>query len=123
MDKPFAITLDVGSSLANHTGSWRNERPVYVEVGGRWMAKPERRDGRPEVKADVAKEATPRVEAQVKKTFETHPQLVGKLDGAPDPDAKAEAYRKFLKGKGVTGAAMIRPRHSAATGMSRNLVE
>jgi NADPH-dependent glutamate synthase beta subunit-like oxidoreductase len=29
-DKPFAITLDVGSSLANHTGSWRTERPVYV---------------------------------------------------------------------------------------------
>ncbi len=31
-DKPFAITLDVGSSLANHTGSWRNERPVYVHL-------------------------------------------------------------------------------------------
>jgi NADPH-dependent glutamate synthase beta subunit-like oxidoreductase len=30
MDKPFAITLDVGSSLANKTGSWRQERPVYV---------------------------------------------------------------------------------------------
>ena len=31
MNKPFAITLDVGSSLANHTGSWRTERPVYVD--------------------------------------------------------------------------------------------
>jgi len=31
MDKPFAITLDPGSSLANHTGSWRTERPVYVD--------------------------------------------------------------------------------------------
>ena len=30
MQKPFAITLDVGSSLVNHTGSWRNSRPVYV---------------------------------------------------------------------------------------------
>lgn len=29
MDKPFAITLDVGSSLANHTGAWLVERPVY----------------------------------------------------------------------------------------------
>lgn len=29
MDKPFAITLDVGSSLANRTGSWRTARPVY----------------------------------------------------------------------------------------------
>jgi NADPH-dependent glutamate synthase beta subunit-like oxidoreductase len=30
MDKPFAITLDVGSSRANKTGSWRTERAVYV---------------------------------------------------------------------------------------------
>jgi NADPH-dependent glutamate synthase beta subunit-like oxidoreductase len=31
MRKPYAITLDVGSSLANLTGSWRTERPVYVD--------------------------------------------------------------------------------------------
>jgi 2-oxoacid:acceptor oxidoreductase delta subunit (pyruvate/2-ketoisovalerate family) len=31
VDKPFAITLDPGSSLANRTGSWRTERPVYVD--------------------------------------------------------------------------------------------
>ena len=31
-DKPFAITLDVGSSLANKTGSWRTERPVYQDL-------------------------------------------------------------------------------------------
>ncbi len=31
MDKPFAITLDVGSSLANKTGSWRVSRPLYVD--------------------------------------------------------------------------------------------
>ena len=31
MNKLFAITLDVGSSLANKTGSWRTERPVYVD--------------------------------------------------------------------------------------------
>jgi 2-oxoacid:acceptor oxidoreductase delta subunit (pyruvate/2-ketoisovalerate family) len=30
MERPFAITLDVGSSRANKTGSWRTERPVYV---------------------------------------------------------------------------------------------
>jgi NADPH-dependent glutamate synthase beta subunit-like oxidoreductase len=30
MRKPFAITLDPGSSLANHTGSWRTKRPEYV---------------------------------------------------------------------------------------------
>jgi len=32
MEKPFAITLDVGSSLANETGSWRVERPMYVDL-------------------------------------------------------------------------------------------
>ena len=31
MEKPFAITLDVGSSLANKTGAWRTNRPVYVD--------------------------------------------------------------------------------------------
>ncbi|HCZ17061.1 MAG TPA: NAD(P)-binding protein [Accumulibacter sp.] len=31
MEKPFAITLDPGSSLANHTGSWRTSRPVYID--------------------------------------------------------------------------------------------
>jgi 2-oxoacid:acceptor oxidoreductase delta subunit (pyruvate/2-ketoisovalerate family) len=31
MQKPFAITLDPGSALANKTGSWRTERPVYVD--------------------------------------------------------------------------------------------
>jgi NADPH-dependent glutamate synthase beta subunit-like oxidoreductase len=30
MDKPFAVTLDLGTSLANKTGSWRQERPRYV---------------------------------------------------------------------------------------------
>ena len=29
---PFAITLEVGSSLENETGSWRTERPVYVDL-------------------------------------------------------------------------------------------
>ena len=31
-NKPFAITLDPGSSLANHTGAWRVERPVYADL-------------------------------------------------------------------------------------------
>jgi len=31
MQKPFATTLDPGSSLTNHTGTWRTERPVYVD--------------------------------------------------------------------------------------------
>ena len=31
MEHPFGISLDVGSSLANLTGSWRTTRPVYVD--------------------------------------------------------------------------------------------
>jgi 2-oxoacid:acceptor oxidoreductase delta subunit (pyruvate/2-ketoisovalerate family) len=31
MQKPFAITLDPGSSLANRTGTWRTSRPEYVD--------------------------------------------------------------------------------------------
>ena len=31
MKHPFAIALDVGSSKANHTGSWRTVRPEYVD--------------------------------------------------------------------------------------------
>ena len=30
-EEPFAVTLDVGSSMANKTGSWRVERPVYID--------------------------------------------------------------------------------------------
>ena len=30
-DHPFAITLQVGTSLANLTGAWRTSRPVYVD--------------------------------------------------------------------------------------------
>jgi 2-oxoacid:acceptor oxidoreductase delta subunit (pyruvate/2-ketoisovalerate family) len=31
MKHPYAIALDVGTSKANHTGSWRTLRPVYVD--------------------------------------------------------------------------------------------
>jgi 2-oxoacid:acceptor oxidoreductase delta subunit (pyruvate/2-ketoisovalerate family) len=31
MEHPYAITLDVGTSLANHTGSWRTLRPEYLD--------------------------------------------------------------------------------------------
>ncbi|MEO8706764.1 MAG: hypothetical protein ABI867_42450 [Kofleriaceae bacterium] len=61
-------------------------------------------NAKPEIKPDLAKAATPRVEAQVKKVFETHPQLVSKLDGAPDWKTAAEAYRKYLAQKGLAGA-------------------
>jgi hypothetical protein len=62
---------------------------------------------KPEVKADVAKIATERVEATIKKAFETHPQLVAVLDGAPDPKTSADAYRRFLTKKGISGSYLV----------------
>jgi hypothetical protein len=61
---------------------------------------------KPEVEAAVAKTATPRVEAQIKKVFESHPQLVAKLEGAPSKD-KPHAYRKYLVKKGLSGAFLV----------------
>ena len=60
-----------------------------------------------EVKPDVAKAATPRVDAQVKKLFEHHPQLVGKLEGAPDPKSNADGYRRYLAKAGIAGAYLV----------------
>jgi NADPH-dependent glutamate synthase beta subunit-like oxidoreductase len=31
MEHPFAITLETGSSRANHTGAWRTSRPAFVD--------------------------------------------------------------------------------------------
>jgi hypothetical protein len=62
---------------------------------------------KPEVKGEVAKTAQERVEGQIKKAFESHPQLVGTLEGAPDPKTAAEAYRKFLTKKGISGSYLV----------------
>src|SRR5215831_15650335 len=59
---------------------------------------------KPDVKADVAKTAVARVEGQLKKAFAANAQLVQDLEGAPDPKTNAEAYRKFLAKKGISGA-------------------
>jgi hypothetical protein len=60
-----------------------------------------------EVKTEVAQAATPRVEAQVKKVFRGHPQLVAKLDGAPDPRANADGYRRYLTKQAIAGAYLV----------------
>ena len=59
------------------------------------------------VKADVAAIATERVDAQVKKQFADNPQLVADLDGAPDPQSKADAYRRWLAQKGIAGSYLV----------------
>lgn len=60
-----------------------------------------------EVKPEVARMATPRVDAQVRKVFAGHPQLVAKLDGAPDPKSSADAYRRYLTQHGIAGAYLV----------------
>jgi hypothetical protein len=60
-----------------------------------------------EVKPDVSKAATPRIEAQVKKVFGSHPQLVANLEGAPDPKSNADGYRKYLAKKAIAGAYLV----------------
>ena len=62
---------------------------------------------KPEVKEADGKVAQPRVEAVFKKALAEHPQLVADLEGAPDPNTKAAAYRKFLAKKGVSGAYLV----------------
>jgi hypothetical protein len=62
---------------------------------------------RPEVAADVAAIAQPRVKAQIDKAFASHDQLVFTLDGAPDPKTSAEAYRKYIERKGLSGSFLV----------------
>jgi len=60
-----------------------------------------------DVHPDVAKAATPRIKAQVEAVFGSHPQLVAKLDGAPDPRTNADGYRKYLARKLIAGAFLV----------------
>jgi hypothetical protein len=60
-----------------------------------------------EVKPDVAKIAQERVKAQLDKAFASNPQLVAELPGAPDPTTKAEAYRRYLAGRGIAGSYLV----------------
>jgi hypothetical protein len=60
-----------------------------------------------EIKPDVARAATPRIQAQVVKTFSSHPQLAAKLDGAPDPKSNADGYRRYLTQHGIAGAYLV----------------
>lgn len=59
------------------------------------------------IKPEVAKVAIPKLEAEVKKAFDQHPQLVTKLEGAPDPSASAGAYRSYLAKNRIAGAYKV----------------
>ncbi|HWZ88893.1 MAG TPA: hypothetical protein VNW92_08585 [Polyangiaceae bacterium] len=59
---------------------------------------------KPELKPEAVKMATPRVLAEVKKAFEHQPQIVAKLEGAPDPKTDPDGYRAFLTKSHIAGA-------------------
>src|SRR4051812_8148624 len=62
---------------------------------------------KPDVKPELARLATPRIDAQVRKVFGGHPQLVAKLDGPPAPRTSADAYRRYLTQHGISGAYLV----------------
>jgi len=59
---------------------------------------------KPELKPEAVKMATPRVLAQVNKAFLHQPQIVAKLEGAPDPQTDPDGYRAFLAKAHIAGA-------------------
>jgi hypothetical protein len=62
---------------------------------------------RGEVSPDVGAVAQPRIKGQVEKAFASHEQLVPTPDGAPDPKTNAEAYRKYIERKGLSGSFLV----------------
>jgi len=69
---------------------------------------------REQVKPEVVKVAAPRIEAEVKKELAEHPELVERLEGAPDPKDE-EAYRAFLAKQKVAGAYKVKVEIKEAT--------
>ena len=59
--------------------------------------------------------AQPRVKAQAEKAFASHPQIVAKLDGAPDPKTDPAGYTAFLKKKKLAGAYKVNVEITEAT--------
>lgn len=84
--------------LATSTAADAAPKKYYFELAGVLI--------KPEVKPEVGKEAQGRVEAQVKKAWAAHPQLVA-LEGQPDWKASPEPFRAFLKKKGLAGAYLV----------------
>jgi hypothetical protein len=99
MNRPCFALVAVAVAVAGSAAQAAPKKKFHFELAAV--------TAKPEVKPDVAKTATPRVEAQVKKVFETHPQLVAKLEGAPDPKANADGYRKYLGTKAIAAAYLV----------------
>lgn len=67
-----------------------------------------------EVKEDVAKVAVPRIRGQVEQAFSSDPQVVAKLEGAPER-TNGDAYRKWIAKKGLSGSFLVTVEVTEAT--------
>lgn len=68
-----------------------------------------------DVDAEAARSAQPRLESQLTTAFATHPELIAKLDGAPDWKTQAEPFRRYLARKGIAAAYSVTVELTAAT--------
>ena len=59
------------------------------------------------VEGKVAADALRLLEAEVKKAFATHPQMVTDVSSAPDPDTDPKGYAKWLKKKKIKGSFKV----------------
>lgn len=62
---------------------------------------------KPELKPEVVKLALARVQAELKKAFQQHPQIVAVLEAAPDPKSDPDAYRAYLAKAHIAGAFTV----------------
>jgi len=98
MLRPLLVLAVATAALFSSSAEAAPKKKYYFELAAV--------TAKPEVKEADAKASTPRVEAQVKKAFTAHPQLV-QLEGQPDWRTKGEPFRAFLKKKGVAAGYLV----------------
>lgn len=57
--------------------------------------------------AKLAGDAAPRIQAQYEKLIASNPQIVAKLEGAPDPATDAAGFQKWLSKNKIDGAYKV----------------
>ncbi len=96
MLRALGVVVVLGAVAAAHSADAAPKKKYHFQVTAV--------TARAEVPPDVAATAQPRIKAQVDKAFASHPQIVATLDGAPDPLTAADAYRKWIERKGLSGS-------------------
>ena len=129
MDKPFAITLDVGSSLANKTGAWRTERPVYVRPAAAVQRRLPGRRERPGAGSTTPRRATTRRAWRQIMEDNPFPAIMGRVcyhpcetacnRGQLDEAVGINSVERFLGDEAIAGLdGRRRPRRRPASGCS-----